>query len=50
MEDIWIEKYRPRTLDEIVGQDEIIERLKAYAKTKNVPHLILQALVKLRQL
>lgn len=40
MEDIWIEKYRPKTLDEVVGQDEIIERLKAYAKTKNVPHLL----------
>jgi len=40
MEDIWIEKYRPKTLDEVVGQDEIIERLKAYAKTKSVPHLI----------
>ena len=40
MEDIWIEKYRPRLLDEVVGQDEIIERLKAYVKTKNVPHLI----------
>jgi len=40
MEDIWIEKYRPKVLDDVVGQDEIIERLKAYAKTKNVPHLI----------
>jgi len=40
MEDLWIEKYRPKILDEVVGQDEIIERLKAYAKTKNVPHLI----------
>lgn len=40
VEDIWIEKYRPKKLDEIAGQDEIIERLKAYAKTKNVPHLI----------
>lgn len=40
MEDIWIEKYRPRTLEEVVGQDEIIERLKAYVKAKNVPHLI----------
>lgn len=40
MEDLWIEKYRPRTLNEVVGQDEIIERLKAYVKTKNVPHLI----------
>ncbi len=40
MEDIWIEKYRPKKLDEIVGQDEIVERLKAYVKTKNVPHLM----------
>lgn len=40
MEDIWIEKYRPKTLNEVVGQDEIIERLKAYVKTKNVPHLL----------
>jgi len=40
MEAIWIEKYRPKMLDDVVGQDEIIERLKAYAKTKNVPHLI----------
>jgi len=40
MQDIWIEKYRPATLEDIVGQDTIIERLQAYAKTKNVPHLI----------
>ena len=40
MEDIWIEKYRPKKLDDVAGQDQIIERLKAYAKTKNVPHLI----------
>jgi replication factor C small subunit len=40
MENIWIEKYRPKILDEVVGQDEIIERLKAYVKTKNVPHLL----------
>ena len=38
--DIWIEKYRPKTLDDVAGQQAIIERLKAYAKTKNVPHLI----------
>ena len=41
MEDIWIEKYRPRILDDIAGQSKIIERLKAYVKSKNVPHLML---------
>ena len=40
MEDIWIEKYRPKILDDIAGQSEIIERLKAYVKIKNVPHLM----------
>jgi replication factor C small subunit len=40
MEDIWIEKYRPKFLSEVAGQDEIVERLKAYVKVKNVPHLL----------
>jgi len=37
---IWIEKYRPVRLLDIVGQDAIIERLACYAKTKNLPHLL----------
>jgi len=40
MEDLWIEKYRPKTLSEVAGQDEIVERLKAYVKTRSVPHLM----------
>lgn len=40
MQEIWIEKYRPKILEDIVGQDPIVERLKAYVKTKNVPHMI----------
>jgi replication factor C small subunit len=40
IQEMWIEKYRPKTLDEVVGQKDITERLKAYVKTKNVPHLI----------
>ena len=40
MDDIWIEKYRPKTLADVAGQKHIIERLKAYVKQKNVPHLI----------
>jgi replication factor C small subunit len=39
-EEIWIEKYRPDKLDDIVGQDEIIKRLKSYVKTRNLPHLL----------
>ena len=37
---LWIEKYRPKILSEVAGQDEIVERLKAYVKIKNVPHLL----------
>lgn len=38
--EIWVEKYRPRTLDEIVGQDEIVRRLKGYVEKKNIPHML----------
>jgi replication factor C small subunit len=37
---IWIEKYRPSTLADIVGQDEIVERLSSYVKSGNLPHLL----------
>lgn len=36
----WVEKYRPRRLDDVLGQDVTVERLKAYVKQKNVPHLL----------
>lgn len=37
----WTEKYRSRKLDNnIVGQDEIVKRLKAYVKQKNMPNLL----------
>jgi replication factor C small subunit len=37
---IWIEKYRPMRLVDIVGQNDIVERLSSYVKTKNIPHLL----------
>jgi len=37
---IWIEKYRPRRLDDMVGQKDIVVRLKSYVKTGNLPHLL----------
>ena len=40
MEQVWIEKYRPKTLSEVVGQKEIVERLQAYVKIKSMPHLL----------
>ena len=40
MKEVWVEKYRPAKLDEVVGQPEIVQRLKAYVKTSNLPHLL----------
>jgi len=40
MDDLWIEKYRPKKLDEIVGQPVAVERLKSYVQQKNIPHLL----------
>ena len=37
---IWIEKYRPGRLADIVGQDDIVERLSSYVKSGNLPHLL----------
>ena len=36
----WVEKYRPRLLDEVVNQLGIIRRLKQFVKDKSMPHLI----------
>src|ERR1041385_9257995 len=40
MKDVWVEKYRPRTLADVVGQEETVERLKAYVTARNIPHLM----------
>lgn len=40
MDDIWIEKYRPKKLDEILGQSLTTERLRSYIKQNNIPHLL----------
>ena len=37
----WIEKYRPETLDQMVGNEETLVRLQAIAKDGNLPNLIL---------
>ncbi|AEB94359.1 MAG: replication factor C small subunit [Metallosphaera sp.] len=37
---LWAEKYRPRTLDDIVNQKDIVDRLKRFVKERNMPHLL----------
>ena len=36
----WVEKYRPQNLDDVVGQDHIIQRLKRYIKEGSMPNLM----------
>lgn len=36
----WVEKYRPRSLDEIVNQEEVVSSLKNILQTKAVPHML----------
>lgn len=38
--EIWTEKYRPAKLDDVVGQKNIIARLKAFIKEGSMPHLM----------
>ncbi len=37
---IWTEKYRPNTFDEVKGQNEIVEKIRAFVKSGNMPHLL----------
>ena len=38
--EMWAEKYRPKKLEDMVDQKEIVERLKSFVKSQNVPHCI----------
>ncbi len=38
--DIWTEKYRPKTFEEVVGQQEIIKRIRSLVQSLNIPHLL----------
>ena len=37
----WVEKYRPRNLDDVVGNEDTLVRLRAIAEDGNMPNLIL---------
>jgi replication factor C small subunit len=38
---LWIEKYRPGTLDRIAGQEPAVRHLASFARSGTLPHLIL---------
>ena len=39
-ESIWTEKYRPKDFSELKGQREVVKRVEAFVKQKNMPHLL----------
>ncbi|MGV8176862.1 MAG: replication factor C small subunit [Candidatus Bilamarchaeaceae archaeon] len=36
----WTEKYRPKRLDDVIGQKDAVESLKAFVRTRNMPNLL----------
>jgi len=39
-DEIWIEKYRPDSLDDVLGQEEITDRLRSYIDRDDLPNLL----------
>jgi len=39
-EAVWVEKYRPGSLSEMVGQEAIVPLLRSYAQKRSMPHLL----------
>lgn len=37
----WVEKYRPQTLSDVVGNVDAVSRLQRIAEDGNMPHMIL---------
>ncbi len=38
--EIWAEKYRPKTFEEIINQEHVVDRVRAFVKEKNIPHML----------
>src|SRR3972149_1815866 len=40
MSTIWTEKYRPKVFSDVYGQEEVVKKVEAFVKQKNMPHLL----------
>jgi len=40
LSDIWTERYRPKNFSEIVGQADIVKKVRALTNSMNIPHLL----------
>jgi len=37
---VWAEKYRPKTLSEVINQRHAVKRIEAFVKDRNIPHML----------
>jgi len=37
---VWLETYRPKRLDEVAGQEAIVDRLESYVDRDDLPHML----------
>ena len=37
---LWTEKYRPKSLDEVIDQRFVVDRVKRFVMSKNIPHML----------
>ncbi|MGK0209145.1 MAG: replication factor C small subunit [Patescibacteria group bacterium] len=38
--EVWTEKFRPKKFEDMVGQEEIIKRVRSLVSSNNIPHLL----------
>lgn len=38
--EVWIEKYRPQSLEDVLGHEQITDRIKSYIEKNDLPHLL----------
>lgn len=37
----WVEEFRPKKIEDVIGADRVVEKMNEFIKTKSVPHLLL---------
>jgi len=40
LSEVWTEKYRPRSLEDVVGHSEIVARLNGFVESGSIPHML----------
>ncbi len=40
MIEVWAEKYRPKKIEEVINQEHVVKRVKAFLEEKNIPHML----------